>query len=325
VGDERPVRVPDGLPRSPSGRVPQWVLDEAAGRTVSPVPFRGATITPGLRRPDGRRGGRPGGRTARLAAALAFAGALAAAGLQLQGGASLTEAPVSDAAQAFPAADVPPPSLDESPEPLGTPPAAPAMREGDDYRFSRVHEDGSPVTWSPCRPIRYVTRPDHAPPWGSALVAEAVARIQAATGLQFEDAGVTTEAPSDKRDIHQPDEYGDRWAPVLIAWDEIPDRGTESVLGKAGAYRVPTASGEETYVSGSLHLDHDDISELVAVSGPAAGRAVVLHELGHLVGLDHVSSDVEVMAAEWTGVTELGPGDRAGLAELGRGSCQSDA
>ncbi|MFN8170072.1 MAG: hypothetical protein U0S36_15005 [Candidatus Nanopelagicales bacterium] len=34
---------PDDVPRSPTGRVPQWALDEATGRTHEAVPFRGAT------------------------------------------------------------------------------------------------------------------------------------------------------------------------------------------------------------------------------------------------------------------------------------------
>jgi hypothetical protein len=33
----------DDVPRSPTGRVPQWVLDEATGRPSEPVPFRGAS------------------------------------------------------------------------------------------------------------------------------------------------------------------------------------------------------------------------------------------------------------------------------------------
>ena len=31
---------PDDLPRSPSGRVPQWVVDEAAGRPPAPTGWR---------------------------------------------------------------------------------------------------------------------------------------------------------------------------------------------------------------------------------------------------------------------------------------------
>lgn len=37
---------PDDLPRSPTGRVPQWVVDQASGRTVEPAPWR-STAPPG--------------------------------------------------------------------------------------------------------------------------------------------------------------------------------------------------------------------------------------------------------------------------------------
>ena len=42
------TNVPDDLPRSPTGRVPKWVIDEAAGRRVDPQPWR----PPGSALPD---------------------------------------------------------------------------------------------------------------------------------------------------------------------------------------------------------------------------------------------------------------------------------
>ena len=42
------TNVPDDLPRSPSGRVPKWVIEEAAGRAVDPEPWR----APGSPLPD---------------------------------------------------------------------------------------------------------------------------------------------------------------------------------------------------------------------------------------------------------------------------------
>src|SRR5690606_35096681 len=41
---------PTDLPRSPSGRVPQWVLDERAGRPAAPTAWRGPTATSGRTR-----------------------------------------------------------------------------------------------------------------------------------------------------------------------------------------------------------------------------------------------------------------------------------
>ena len=36
----RPTEVPDDLPRSPTGRIPKWVIDEAAGKDTAPQPWR---------------------------------------------------------------------------------------------------------------------------------------------------------------------------------------------------------------------------------------------------------------------------------------------
>ena len=46
----RRTEVPDDLPRSPTGRVPKWVIDEAAGRETTPQPWRAQPEGRGPRR-----------------------------------------------------------------------------------------------------------------------------------------------------------------------------------------------------------------------------------------------------------------------------------
>ena len=47
----------------------------------------------------------------------------------------------------------------------------------------------------------------------------------------------------------------------------------------------------------------------------------MVHELAHVIGLNHVNEPTELMAATNNGQIELGPGDREGLARLGSLPC----
>ena len=48
---------------------------------------------------------------------------------------------------------------------------------------------------------------------------------------------------------------------------------------------------------------------------------MLLHELGHVLGLDHVDNADELMNDDNLGLTAYGPGDLAGLRQLGNGPC----
>lgn len=217
----------------------------------------------------------------------------------------------------------PPAGLEEQATVLGAPPDVPAVEGG--YAFTRTQADGSgPVAYSPCRPIHYVVREDGAPQQGAALVATALARISEATGLVFVDDGTTDEAPSADRDAYQPDRYGERWAPVLIAWateEEVPGLAG-SVAGIAGSAAV-TDGDLTVYVTGGITLDARDIARLSrSANGASVALGVITHEMGHLVGLDHVGDQYELMYPRTSlSVTSFQDGDRAGLARLGRGRC----
>jgi hypothetical protein len=173
-----------------------------------------------------------------------------------------------------------------------------------------------------------VIRAQGEPAGGEQIVTDAVARVSQATGLRFVYDGDTSETPSRRRSLYQPGKYGDRWAPVLISWltpDENPDFAA-GVAGQGGSSPVDLPDRPSAYVTGVLELDAGKLTSLLQhPTGKRAVRAVVLHELGHLVGLDHVTDAGQLMYPQaQPGVTDFGAGDLTGLAALGRGPCLAE-
>jgi hypothetical protein len=218
----------------------------------------------------------------------------------------------------------PSPSSEEQDEPLGTPVAAPTGSGA--YGFMISQDDGTtPVAYDPCRPIHYVVRPDNAPFGGDQLIADAVARISAVTGLRFVDDGVTDESLGDHREPFQPDRYGDRWAPVLITWETVAEQPdfAAAVAGLGGSLPVSVGDGPKVYVTGAVELDAGQFVQVLArPGGPADARAIVLHELAHVLGLAHVDDPTQLMYPEQSDVVDFAAGDLTGLAQLGAGACE---
>lgn len=314
---------PDDLPKSRTGRIPQWVVDEAMGRPVETPGFR----SHGTPDPLGNASGGSRRRPLRWLTAVSVIAILTALvfGAQQLG---INPLAASGAASTKPV-NGPMPGLAEASAPLGSPPPSSGAHSVS-FRFEGTQADGgTPVTWSPCRPIHFVVRTLHSPPGGRRALDQAIAKVSAATGLTFVDDGPTDEAPRGQREPYQPEQYGDRWAPVLIAWatpNEVPDFGID-IAGEAGATRIATPSGDSTYISGVVYLEPTKYTEIMTRSGQAVADSVILHELGHLVGLAHVNDAAQIMwpRGNASGLTEYQSGDAAGLRALGRGSCQPDA
>lgn len=184
----------------------------------------------------------------------------------------------------------------------------------------------SPLSWNPCQPIRWVQRPDARVPGGTELLTAAVSEVSAVTGLAFAGGTESNEAPTSTREAYQPNRYGPQWAPVLVAWSD-PQHSPElagDVAGVAGPVTFKRPGQPQRYVTGQVVLDAPQLAALLtAPSGADEVHAVILHELGHLVGLAHVDDSTELMNPTSTTGSPVtySAGDLQGLSRLGAGDC----
>lgn len=235
---------------------------------------------------------------------------------------------------------LPTPGWEEQPgrvRPAVEMPAGAATGAGARWRPLETQSGGAgstspvPVRWNPCRPVRYVVRPDGAPPGGAALIADSFRQLSVATGLAFVPDGTIDESPVTGRQPFQPHRYGDRWAPVLVAWvspAELAGR-RDGPWGRAAPVPVAVRGRPSVYVTGVVELDAAQFgARLASGRGEPAARVGMLHLLGHLAGLDHVPDPEQLMAAPAAAGstrpadrTGYAPGDLVGLATLGRGLC----
>jgi hypothetical protein len=204
---------------------------------------------------------------------------------------------------------------------LQVPPEPPAVGA---WAFIGEGADG-PVTFDACRPIHYRVRVGPGPPGAAALVAEALNRIAAATGLRFVDDGPVDAVPS-ASSFPAADaavELDDAFSPVVIGWatrdeTDLWASDTADTLGVGGPRTIVFRNDEKLSVSGFALLAPSDTLTPGFGPGTTVGN-VLLHEISHVIGLDHVDGPGELMQArlDHTAPDGWGPGDRRGLWELG--------
>ena len=213
------------------------------------------------------------------------------------------------------ATGAPPTTKTAHPHRLLPPVAGPAGAGG--YTFEAA------ARWDPCQPIRYVVSGSEPFAGANALLAQTLAEAGAASGLQFVAAGTTDEPASPDRPAYQPDRYGRQWAPVLVAWTDqaaVP-RLSGNVIGLGGAVSA-RVHGSTRLVTGLLYFDAPELF-LIAQRGTgySAMRTVMLHEIGHLLGLGHVQDPGAVMYPSDGAQGDYAAGDLRGLAYAGDSPC----
>lgn len=183
-----------------------------------------------------------------------------------------------------------------------------------------------PAAYDPCRPLHLVVNHELAPPGADDLLEAAIAQLAPVTGLQLVVDGTTDETAAENRPSVDRERYGNRWAPVLVAWtDERRDPRLGEAVGIGGSQVLPDSTGRYWNITGMVHLNGPVIGEMLATAeGEQQAVAVVVHELVHVLGLGHADIDGQVMTVNGTGQTILGDGDLRGLASLADVPCNRE-
>jgi hypothetical protein len=196
---------------------------------------------------------------------------------------------------------------------------------GGHYAFLDQTPSGKPARWNPCAPIHYIVNPSAGPAGSLALVQQAVARTATATGMTFTFDGTTSEVPTSGWGFGPSASYPHGWQPLLIGFAHQGQsdllEGTNAGTGFPVTLQF-AATGELVDVSGAVAIDADQAAGLPMGFGGASVGSVLLHEVGHAVGMAHVQDPSEVMnpvVGPWTPAA-WGVGDREGLRQLGAAS-----
>lgn len=190
-----------------------------------------------------------------------------------------------------------------------------------------VNQDGTTTRWDPCRPITYRINLATAPSGAKADIKTALAKVAAATGLRFTYAGTTTTVPNTIT-LANPGTPDLTFAWLKPGTSDLLDNATESARG--GWQSAPTldpATGLISWriVRGYVLLDTTDAHTWEAGFGRGRRRGTLLmHEIGHAVGLNHNATPGQVMNGQITSQSTgtWGKGDKAGLRAVGvTGGC----
>ena len=208
--------------------------------------------------------------------------------------------------------------------------AASSALRGNSGHF-KLHRmsDGSIIRWDPCKTIVWRFNPRQAPRGALKDVKTAFAKIAKVSGLRFRYGGTTSKVPRSSYGMRGPSSFGRLH--LVVAWAQPgtgpghSDLANDGVAGRGGfVYTYSYASG------GKMHPEIQTGYVVLSTrykwlpAGFADGKSrrggLLLHEIGHAVGLDHVNDTKMIMNPMLTRWNSLGAGDVVGLKKVGRSS-----
>lgn len=180
--------------------------------------------------------------------------------------------------------------------------------------------------WNPCGgPIRYQVRVGQASSDQILYLNDSIAAIEYATGFDLQFVGTTT---STDWEANKTDDNVD--ALIMFNTEAEDDGLIGNTIGIAGSqilpFEQPIGSLYAVRGNGNARMQVDHVPSPGAPwSYEDEWRTLILHELGHMMGLKHVGDPTEVMYPFNIGVHPFQDGDLEGLWKLGTAQpCQPD-
>lgn len=198
--------------------------------------------------------------------------------------------------------------------------AAPTAPRGSYLFLPDASPDVLPPRWAACRPVYVVANPVGIPASEHgefvAMLEHALHAISTATGQDWVHVGPTPYRAADSGS------YRKVFGQVTISFMTAPDPNDRAAAWALPLAGVHPSTGEIQYVSGVINLNAQRLVGDVGGAVTPLVATTLMHELGHIAGLDHIADPGQLMHGYYALPSEPGyesyrDGDRAGLARVG--------